>query len=260
VRLRTVAVSTIYYALVCALLFGVLFEMWSKVLPKHVAGQIGHNSEGYFAVLIMAAWIQFVRPRLAGTRAEWPLITAVSIGALALGCYMVWGTWASRFATLNEGAFAVAVLIPYVHVRRPLPRYLAGWLTAATIIFTIATIHWSVTVDIAETYGMVILAVAGLDMVDRGILDPNATTSALRRWIWYALLVVAPVYFSLAEYHWHAGGAGVYGTAIRWLVRINESFIYALLIELFFAVGLGLVGRRASRTSAEKPPELVSAA
>jgi hypothetical protein len=260
VRLRTVAVSTIYYVLVCALLFGVLFELWSKVLPKHLAGQVGHNSEGYLAALIMAPWIQFVRPRLAGKRAEWPVITVVSVGLLALGCYMVWGTWASRFATLNEGAFAAAVLIPYVHVRRPLPRSLAGWLTASMIVFTFATIRWSVTVDIAETYGMVILAVAGLDMIDRGILEPTATTSIVKRWVWYLFLVVAPLYFSLAEYHWHAGDTGVYGTAIRWLVRINESFIYALLIELFFAVGLGLVGRRTSRTSAEKPPELVSAA
>jgi len=52
------------------------------------------------------------------------------------------------------------------------------------------------------------------------------------------------VIFSLAEYHWGAGTTGVIGTSVRFRVRITEAFIFALFVEVFFAVGLGWTGAR----------------
>src|SRR6185312_13688611 len=77
-RNRSLVISTVFYVAVAALLAGVLFKIWPQVLPASVATRIGHNSEGYILALAVAPWIQFVRPRLSGTRAEW--IVAILVG------------------------------------------------------------------------------------------------------------------------------------------------------------------------------------
>jgi hypothetical protein len=260
-RTRTIVVSTIYYIGVLALLLGVLFKEWVKVLPKHLAGQIGHNSEGYLAALVIAVWIQFVRSRLANTRAEWPVTIVVALVFVGLTVEMLTGDWASRFKTLNEATAAIAVLIPYVQLRRPLPSRVAAIAAAVVIVVTIATIKTAMTIDLAETFGMVIFAIVGLDLIDLGILDNTARTSAAKRWGWYAFLVIAPIVFSFLEYHWGTnwkgvGTTGIIGVAVRWLVRIVESFIFAAFISWFFAIGLGRTGTTdapAQAVEASKP-------
>lgn len=249
-RTRVIALSAIFYLAVGALLLGVLFELWSDVLPNALSVRIGHNTEGYILALVVAAWIQFVRARIAGSRAEW-IITAIAVLAfVGLTIYLLAGHGvASRFKTLNEGTLAAALLIPYVQLRRPLPRLAAAVAALVIVAVTIVTNKSAETTDMAETFGMIILAILGLDVVDRGILDPTAKTSPMLRWCWYGALIVAPVIFSLAEYHWGAGTTGVLGTTVRFLVRITEAFIFALFVEVFFAVGLGRTGApaRASR-------------
>jgi hypothetical protein len=250
-RTRTIVISTIYYVGVLALLLGVLFEEWVKILPKHFAGQIGHNSEGYLAALVVAAWIQFVRPRLTGSRAEWPITLLVALAFVGLSVEMLTGDWASRFKTLNEATVAAAVLIPYVQLRRPLPRRVAAAALVIVLVVTAATIKTAMTIDLAETFGMVIFAIAGFDLIDRGILDDTARTSRVKRWIWYLFLIIAPIVFSFLEYHWGTswngvGTTGPIGVPVRWLVRIVEAFIFAIFTSGFFAVGLGRTGGRDS--------------
>jgi hypothetical protein len=105
---------------------------------------------------------------------------------------------------------------------------------------------------------MIILGVVAFDVIDRGILDPAAKTSPVWRWAWYALLVIAPVIFSLAEYHWGAGSSGVIGTSVRFAVRITEAFIFALFVEVFFAVGLGRTGTPAGGIAGLKIRDLAA--
>lgn len=244
-RTRAIAVSTIFYIGVLALLLGVLLELWTKVLPTGLSVRIGHNTEGYALALVIAPWIQFVRPRITGTRAEWIVTAVAALALVGLTIYLLAGHGvAGRFKTLNEGTLAAALLIPYVQLRRPLPRRVALWVAVIVVVVTVVTNRTSATTDLAETYGMIILAVIGFDLIDRGILDPTATTSLRARGIWYAVLVIAPIAFSLAEYHWGAGATGVIGTPVRFMVRITEAFIFALFVEVFFAVGLGRVGQR----------------
>jgi hypothetical protein len=97
-----------------------------------------------------------------------------------------------------------------------------------------------VVTDLAETLGALVLAPIGFDVVDRGILDPQAPTSARLRFGWYALLVVTPIAFSVLEFA--VGVSGVAGEVTRYGVRIAESFLCMLLVELYFAVGLGRTG------------------
>jgi hypothetical protein len=241
-RTRIVAVSVIFYVAVLALLLGVLFKEWVNVVPKHLAGQIGHNTEGYLAALVVAAWIQFVRPRLVGKRAEWPITIIVALAFVGLTIAMLTTDWPSRFKTLNEGTLGAALVIPYVQLPRPFPRRAALWTAIAVFIVTAVTTKTVETTDMAETYVIVLFAVIGFDLIDRGILDPRAVTSAVKRWSWYAFLVLVPIVFSLLEYHWHAGTKGLYGGSVRFVVRVDESFIFALFVHAFFGVGLGRTG------------------
>src|ERR1041384_7455797 len=117
-RTRTVVWSILFYAFVAALLVGSVFQLWRDVLPHSLATRIGHNSEGYAAVLAVAPWIQFVRPRLSGHRGfVAALLVGLAFGALTL--WLVFGHLDSHVATLNEGTLAAAVIIPYVQIRRP---------------------------------------------------------------------------------------------------------------------------------------------
>jgi hypothetical protein len=236
-------VSALFYAGVTALLLGVLFQLWGDVLPSAISVRIGHNSEGYVLALAIAAWIQFARTPLRGTRWEWPITVLVATAFIGLTIYLLVGGLASRFKTLNEATLAAALLIPYVQLRRPLPRATALWVAVAIVVVTAVTNRTSTTTDLAETYGMIFLGVVGLDLIDRGILDPAATTRRALRWSWYALMVIAPVAFSIAEYHLDAGSTGIIGEPVRFMVRITEAFIFALFVQVFFAVGLGRTGR-----------------
>jgi hypothetical protein len=256
-RTRTVAISTIFYVVVAALLFGVLFKVWPEILPKGVASRIGHNTEGYVTVLAVAAWIQFVRPKLIGARAEW-IVTGIAVLAfVGLTIAMLAGDWASRFKTLNEGTAAAAVLIPYVQLRRPFPRRVALGVFALVVIATVVTSKTVATTDMAETWAMVVFAIAGFDLIDTGILNPEAVTSTLARWLYYAFLIVAPILFSLAEYHWGAGSTGLVGQTVRWIVRVDESFIFAIFTLFYFGVGLGRTGRASVEASADAAEQSV---
>ena len=91
-----------------------LFELWGDVLPNALSVRIGHNTEGYILAIVVAAWIQFVRPRIAGSRVEWIVTTIVALAFVGLTIYLLVGHGvASRFKTLNEGTLAAALLVPY---------------------------------------------------------------------------------------------------------------------------------------------------
>ena len=246
--------SIVLYGGLALVLLSILFELIGKVLPDALSVRISHNSEAYLAVLVLAAWIQFVRPRLRGTRAEWWVTGAVAVVCLLVGILLIASDLPSRWRTLNETFLALPLLVPYVQVRRPL-----WWgFPAALAVLTVATIFFfsntgGVT-DLAETLALIMLVPIGLDLVDRGILDPRAVTSAALRYGWYALLVVVPVAFSILEYQ--VGVEGFVGRAVRYGVRVTEGFITALLIGLFFAVALGWTGRKAAHRAERRSPEL----
>jgi hypothetical protein len=244
-RRRTVVVSVLYYAIVAGLLLGVLFQIFPHVLPHVLATRISHNSEGYVMALAIALWLQLARPRLTGSRLEWPVTITVAVLFVGLTAFLIWGGLPSRFKTLNEATLASAMLIPYVQWRRPLRRGLAAALAVGVFVVLLVTSKTTAVTDLAETFGALLLAPIGFDLVDRGILDPGAQTSRSARYGWYAALVAAPVLFSLLEYHYGVGSTGWIGEPVRFAVRITEAFIFMLFVELFFAVGLGRVGHTA---------------
>ncbi|MEJ7583604.1 MAG: hypothetical protein WKF43_05820 [Acidimicrobiales bacterium] len=239
-RVSRSAVAALFYGGLAVLIAGVLFQVFAEVLPDSVATRIGHNSEAYVLALVIALWVQFARPRLAGTDREWPVVLAVSVGCVAIAAGLLATDFPSRFRTLNETFFAAAVLIPYLQRPRPLPRRLPLWLAAGVLAVIVVGNRTQVVIDLAETLGVLLLAPIGFDIVDRGILDPEADTSPTQRLGWYAVLIAAPIVFSVLQY-----GLDLEGTAseaTRYAVRIAEAFLCMLAVELYFAVGLGRTG------------------
>lgn len=245
----------VFYGGLALLMASILFQWLGKVVPGPLATRIGHNSEGYVAALAVAAWIQYARPRLTGHRREWPVTALVAAVSLAIALVLLAGDLPSRWRTLNETFLALALLLPYLQLRRPLPRVLAGGIAAGLFVVVVAFESTAAVTDLAETFGLLILAPIAFDLVDRGILDPAARTSGRSRWLWYAALVVVPVLLSVLEYQ--VGVDGLLGVAVRYGVRITEAFGCLLLVHLYLAVGLGRTGRRGQHARSAVVPDPV---
>ena len=233
----------VFYGVTVVVVVGVLAQLFAEVMPDRVASRIAHNSEGFVLALLLALWIEFARPRLAGTAREWPVTLAVAAGCTVLAVLLLQSDLPSRFRTLNETFLASAVVVPYLQLRRPLPARLAVAASASVLAVIVVANRTTVVVDLAEALAVLVLVPIGFDLVDRGILDPRAATSPRLRLGWYVGLVVAPIAFSVLEYQ--VGFSGVLGEATRYSVRVTEAFIALFLVELYLAVGLGRVGREA---------------
>jgi hypothetical protein len=249
---RRKIITFVFYIGVTVVLAGILVELWPLVLPKSLATKIGHNSEGMLAALMIGPWIQLARPRLLDSRHRWPIAAIVAAASLAIGLGLVASDLPSRFRTLNETFLAAAVVLPYLLLRRPLPAAVplvgAGTVLAVTVAFN----HTAVITDLAETLGMLILAPIGFDLIDRKILRPDAAVRAVTLVAWYALLVGAPIALSVLQYD--IGFGGLFGQFTRYGVRIAESFLFMLLIGVYFAALRAWAGREADTPVAEPVP------
>lgn len=228
---------TAFYVVLVVIMVAILIPYLPG--PHAVTSRIAHNSEGFLLALVLIPWIQFVRPRLAGSRAQWVITLLAAVVLLVIGVLMIGSGLPSRFRTLNEGVIAAALLVPYVQARRPLPRGLA--LAVAVIAVLVAALfdYNSEITDLAEVWGALVLIPIGLDLVDRGILEPAARTSRPLRYGWYVFLVVVPILFSVLEARLHMGGF------VHYVTRCWEDFIAALLVSLGLAGILGRTGRPA---------------
>lgn len=249
VNRRTVAMLVFYggLSLLMALL---LADVLRDLIPARIAGRIGYNSEGYTAALLLGLWIQFARPRLADSRWQWPGTIAVGVAFAVLGVVMVDSDWPSRVKTLNESMLGLALVIPYVQARRPVP---ARWAVAVAAVCFAAIVvfnHADTVTRYAEGFVLIVLVPLALDVVDRAILAPDQPTSPRRRYVFYALLVLLPITSSLL-FHGDVFRTGLAAEWIRYEVRVHESFVAVLLVCLYFAVGLGRTGPAARADAAE---------
>ena len=241
-RSRTRVLAVLFYGGLALVLALILLQLLDDVIGRSPAAHVGHNSETYLAALVLGAWIQFARPRLSDTRYEWVVAIAVGVILLAIGIALVQTHLPSRFRTLNEAFVATGLLVPYLQLRRPLPQWLTIGLPAALILLVLAAGNLGVVKDQAESVVMLILIPIGLDLVDRGILQSDAVTSVRTRWAWYATLVLVPVVFVALRRGAHVGGWA--GNRMLYSQRGLEGYLLAFLLEVYFAVFLGWVGRR----------------
>jgi len=235
-------ISWLFYGGLTLLLGLILANVLGDVLPATLARRVGYNSEGYLFALVAAAWIQFARPRLTGAW-KWPLVLAVALVCLVVGVALLNSDLPSRFKTLNEPMIALAVVIPYIVLRRPVTNLvvLVPPLILAGILAGVMLDPDGIVINLAETFGYWMLVPLAFDVVDRGILDPDASTSPRLRYAFYAVLAAVPVAVSALGVEERVGG-GIHAW-LSYLGRIHESFIGVLLIVLLFAVGFGRTGR-----------------
>lgn len=241
-------ISAVYYSVLVVLQLLAITGRLGDVLPSALATHLGKDSEAILLALCLPAWIQFARPRLAGTRREWPLTMLAAAGFAALGIWMyVTGPIPGNVETLNEPLFALAALLPYVQLRRPVARLVAVGLPAAILLLILTASGSRLVTDLAETLAMLVLVPLGLDVVDRAILDPRAATSRTVRWSWYALMLALPAFISLVLAGAFTGAAD---DAVRYAVRVQEAWVSVLLLQLYFAVGHRRGGRQAPASAA----------
>jgi hypothetical protein len=251
VQSRTKAFPVLFYGGLALVLALILLERLDDLIGSSPAAHIGHNSETYLAAIVLGGWIQYVRPRLTDTRYEWVVAIAVGVVLLAIGIALVQTHLPSRFRTLNEAFVAVGLLVPYLQLRRPLPRAVSIGVPAALILLVLAVGDVGVVKDQAESVVMLILIPIGFDLVDRGILQSDAVTSVRTRWAWYAALVLVPIVFVALRKGAHVGGWA--GDRMLYSQRGLEGYLLAFFLEVYFAVFLGWVGRRVTPAGRATP-------
>lgn len=227
-RLLTIA----YFGALAVLLALILTGTVSTVLPGGLAGQVSRNSEGLLVVLAVSLWIQFVRVRPM-TR---PQVLAVALLAAAawgiVGLVLLFGPAPAQLVTLNESAFALALLLPYLQLRRPLPLW--GWLLLPVLAVAIPLIGGAnpVTTDLAEAFGALFLIPLSVDAVDRGILD-RSPVSLFRVLAWMAVLVgVVVALHAFVDFT----PVGLFEEVTRYLSRVTEMIIASLMLHTYFSL------------------------
>ena len=233
---RGTVLSVAYYGVLLVLQVLAITGRLDEALPDVLATKIGKDSEALLLAIGLPAWVQFVRPRLQGRRSEWP-VTALAVALLLAlaGWLYVTPPVPGNVETLNEPLFALAALVPYVQLRRPLPRPLVLGLSGGVLLLVLTASGTALVTDLAEMLAMLVLVPLGLDVVDRAVLDPSAPrTSTAVRWGWYVALLAVPMAISLLL----AGQfTGPVGDAVRYAVRVQEAWVGLLLLQLYFAVG-----------------------
>lgn len=215
------------------LLLGLAVTGWlGAVLPAEAAKDVAEDSEALLLALAVSAWIEFARPRLLGRPGGLLLTCAPAVGCLLLGGWMFTGAGLPRtVSTLGEPVLALAVLLPYLQLRRPVPRLLVAGLPAAVLLLTVPAFDSDPVTRGSEALALLVLVPIGLDAVDRGILDPAARPSAARRWTWYALLLAVPLVLSLVLRD--SVVDGVPGQVVAHAIGVQEAWLAVLLVHLY---------------------------
>jgi hypothetical protein len=234
---RRAVVAAIYYLGLCLLLGLIVSKTWSHIVPGSVGRHIANDSEGYLLALVLPAWIDFVRPRLAGRSAQWPVTavaTAVCLGVTVLLYNTT--TIIGSIKTLNETFFALALLIPYVQLtRRPSVNVGVALAVASIVLLVIVeqTAWLPVSTALAEGVVMLNLAPLMFDVFDRGILQPDEPSPLRLRQAWWALMVLVPLGFIAVGHLDHhlpspLMSVDVYGR------RAQEAFVGMFLIGIYY--------------------------
>lgn len=230
---RSRLIAVIFYGGLLVLLAAIVFKVLGDVLPKTLARKIGGDSEGFVMALTIGAWIQFVRPRLAGSTWEWPVTLAVALAFVAVGVALRASDLPGQIKTLNE-AFMAGALVAYLQPRRPVPRWLPIAIALVTLAVIVFASHTQLVTDLAEALGVVILLPLTVDIFDREILDPSAPISPAMRYGWYAALVIVPLAFTVS--HRAVDVDGAFNATTRYGIRLQESFVCLLLVVGYFAL------------------------
>jgi hypothetical protein len=226
-------VNFFFYGGLLVVMAAILLQLLAGLLPTDLGRSVGINSEGYTLALIIAAWIQFARPRLVRSRQQWSLTLGAAVLSAAIGAALLASDLPSRFRTLNEAFLAVGLAVVYLQLRRPLPRWLPFVLSGALLAVIVLFGGTPLLTDVAETLGVLLLLPLAVDVFDRRLLERDPPTSPVLAYALYAALAVLMVALTLLD---SAGLGGDLGATIHYVHRMQESFVCLLLVLVYFAV------------------------
>lgn len=209
----------------------VLTKQLSTVLPDPAARQISRNNEGLVVVLVAGAWIQLVRPRLVGHALEHHLAIGAGLLLVAVGLSLYHGSWPGQYTTLNESAFGLAVVIPYLQLRRPLSIWAWGVPIAAVAVPAIGGGN-ELTTNLAEVFGAVFFVAVTVDVVDPGILD-GSRAPRVGVLLWIGAMVAA---VGLLHNATDRTPENVVESVIRYTSRVTEMFFASAILLLYFSI------------------------
>jgi hypothetical protein len=238
-RGRLAALSAVYYSGLIVLLGMAVTGTLESVFPAELAEDIGEEGEALVLAVALPAWIQFARPLLIRTRYGWPATLLAAVVFLATGVCMHFSAagMPAEVSTLSEPVLALAALVPYSQLHRPLRKLTVAALPTAAILVVLLAPDVGLVVRAPELFAMLILVPVGLDVVDRRILEPGAVSTRALRWSWYALLLLAPLCLALLFREAFAG------TPRRTVVQVQEAWFGVLLLQLYLAARLALGSR-----------------
>lgn len=229
-RPRAALSDVAYYGGLLALLTLILIKAIAHVLPGGIAAHVSRNSEGLLVVLVISAGIQFLRPRVTPS-VRWRVAAVAAAGWAVIGCVLRFAPLPSQVQTLNEAAFALVLLLPYVLLPRPLQSW-AWLLPIGAVVIPAVAGSTSIVTDLAETFGALVLIPLCVDLVDGGILDGSAVP--LRRvLLWMAFLVVVVL---VLQASFDPNPTGLIDQVLRYVSRVIEMFLAAVLLHGFFSV------------------------
>ena len=235
-RLR-VAVVLAYYGGLCLLMALIVSETLDYLLPSFWASHIAADSEGYVLALLLPAWIEIVRPRLAGQRMPWT-VTAVVAAASFAACLVLYraDAIAGTVSTLNETFLALAFLLLYIQPARRPSRYAALGCTVVVVavVAVVEQTPWAwLTTSLDEGFVMLMLAPLTFDVFDRSLLEPGSTRIPRMARLWWVLLVLLPLAFiGLRDVYPIDSLAGV----VDYATRGQEAFVAMLMISVYLTI------------------------
>ncbi|MBM6402710.1 hypothetical protein JQN72_00430 [Phycicoccus sp. CSK15P-2] len=231
-RVTSTRVAAVAYGLGVLALLVVVTGLHRAILPGGLAGQVGHNSEALAYALSAAALVQYARPA-ALRAASRPAAAAVGTLVLAgVGCALLLGPWPSSVVTLNESAFGVALLWPYLLLPRPL-RY-APLVTLGGLLVVALLFDTRIVLDQAESIVPALLAPIALDVADRTVLEPERPDRPVLRLVWIGALLVLAVSVNLAARWARQDLAGPVDSVIDYGQRAAEAYYGWVMIHVFF--------------------------
>jgi len=229
--LRQRPFAIIYFGGLSALTVLILAGVLGDLLPQSVAGTLARNSEAYVMVLVLSAWIALIRSRWTKWL-TWSVTLVLTLVLVAISLLLL-QVENSSLRTLNESTFALAILVAYVRLSRPLPVW-AWALPAVAVALPMVFAGTTFATNGAESFGFLVLIPCTLDLVDRSILEPAQPERLGRVCGWVAFLILVPAVISLVR---PDSPVGVMEEVLRYLSRPTEAFVSAVLLLLYFSLG-----------------------
>lgn len=219
------------YGFFLAVMAIILAGQMTKLVPGGLGLTISRNSEGFLMLLAVCFWIDVVHPRLDRSARSWAIVLGVGVLLLVGGLLLRQAPFVSRVVTLNEAVIGLGVILPYLHLRRPVSRWALVLPIAGVVIPAIGGSN-TFTTDMAEAFGGMVLFPLVVDVIDRGLLLDRVARPRRNIVAAVALLLVILVVHVVTPHH----PLGIVPNVLYYLQRATEMFIAAAVVLLYYAL------------------------